>query len=74
MSEKQIGQVSCLSVHVGATQHFVALNIDLAAVMHAGQWKSTRMPMQYREEILSERILSGRGAMAGLSTLQDGGQ
>ncbi len=59
MSAKQVRRVSGHSVRVGATQDLLALNIDLASVMQAGRWKSTRMPMRYGEE-----ALAARGGMA----------
>jgi hypothetical protein len=58
--------VSGHSVRVGATQDLLALNIDLASVMQAGRWKSTRMPMRYGEE-----ALAARGAMARAAEAQD---
>jgi integrase/recombinase XerD len=48
MPAKQVGQVSGHSIRVGATQDLLASNIDLASVMQAGRWKSTRMPMRKR--------------------------
>jgi hypothetical protein len=65
MSEKQVKQVSGHSVRVGATQDPFELNINLASVMRAGRWKSTRMPMRYGEE-----IGVGRGAIAMAAELQ----
>jgi hypothetical protein len=59
MPEKQVGGVSGHSIRVGATQDLLTLNIDLASVMQAGRWKSTRMPMRYGEE-----VLAARGGMA----------
>jgi hypothetical protein len=37
----------------------LALNIDLASVMQAGRWESTRMPVRY-----GENVLAARGGMA----------
>jgi hypothetical protein len=59
MAAKQVGHVSGHSIRVGATQDLLALNIDLASVMQAGRWKSTRTPMRYGEE-----VLAARGGMA----------
>jgi hypothetical protein len=59
MAAKQVNQVSGHSVRVGAPQDLLALNIDLASIMQAGRWKSSRMPMRYGEE-----ILAARGGMA----------
>jgi integrase len=50
---KQVDQISGHSIRVGATQDLLALNIDLASIMQAGRWKSTRMPMRYGEEVLA---------------------
>jgi hypothetical protein len=59
MAAKDVQQVSGHSVRVGATQDLLALNIDLASGMQAGQWKSTRMPIRY-----GEHVLAARGGMA----------
>jgi integrase len=64
MSEKQVDHVSGHSVRVGATQDLLALNIDLASVMQAGRWRSTRMPMRYGEEVLAGRSGMARAAGA----------
>jgi hypothetical protein len=64
MSAKQVRRVSGHSVRVGATQDLLALNIDLASVMQAGRWKSTRMPMRYGEEVLTARGGMARAAEA----------
>jgi len=60
MSEKHVNQVSGHSVRVGAAQDLLALNIDLAAVMQVGRWKSTRMSMRYAEEALAAKGGMGR--------------
>ena len=65
IAAKQVGQVSGHSVRVGATKDLLALNIDLASVMQAGRWKSTRMPMRYGDE-----VLAGRGGMARAAVAQ----
>jgi integrase len=59
MPADQVEQVSGHSVRVGATQDLLALNIDLAAVMQGGRWKSQRMPMRY-----GEQVIAARGGMA----------
>jgi site-specific recombinase XerD len=59
MAAKQVNQVSGHSVRVGAAQDLLALNIDLASIMQAGRWKSSRMPMRY-----GEQVLAARGGMA----------
>jgi hypothetical protein len=57
--------VSGHSCRVGATQDMVAAGIDLPAVMHAGSWKSPRMPARY-----AERLLANRSRMARLAKKQ----
>ncbi len=47
MTDEEMRRVSGHSIRVGATQDMLALNIDLAFVMHAGRWKTTVMPMRY---------------------------
>jgi integrase/recombinase XerD len=65
INPKDVEGVSGHSVRVGATQDFMALNIDLASVMQAGRWKSNRMPMRY-----GENILAARGGMARAAEVQ----
>lgn len=57
--------VSGHSCRVGAAQDMVAAGIDLPAVMHAGSWKSPRMPARY-----AERLLAHRSGMALLANKQ----
>jgi integrase len=64
MVARQVDQVSGHSVRVGAAQDLLALNIDLASIMQAGRWKSSRMPMRYGEEILAARGGMTRAASA----------
>jgi integrase len=59
LPEEEVAGISGHSIRVGATQDLLALNIDLASVMHAGRWKSTHMPMRY-----GEHVLAARGGMA----------
>jgi integrase len=59
MPERYVDKVSGHSTRVGATQDLAALDIDLAAITQAGGWKSTRMPLQY-----AENINAGRSGMA----------
>jgi Phage integrase family len=68
MPARQVDQVSGHSIRVGATQDLLALNIDLASIMHSGRWKSSRMPMRYGEEILAARAASHarQGAKGGI--------
>lgn len=62
MPERSVNQVSGHSTRVGATQDLAALNIDLAAITQAGGWKSTRMPLQYAEQIHASRSAMARAA------------
>jgi integrase len=62
MPEKTVKRVSGHSTRVGAMQDLAALDIDLAAITHAGGWKSTRMPLKYAEKINAAR--SGMAKMA----------
>lgn len=64
MAARQVAQVSGHSIRVGATQDLLELNIDLAFVMQAGRWRSTRMPMRYGEEVLAARGGMARAAAA----------
>lgn len=59
LADEEVAQLSGHSIRVGATQDLLALNIDLASVMQAGRWKSTRMPMRY-----GEHITAAQGGMA----------
>jgi integrase len=59
LADEEVAALSGHSIRVGATQDLLALNIDLASVMQAGRWKSTRMPMRYGEE-----VVAARGGMA----------
>ena len=52
--------ISGHSARVGMAQDLVAGGADLPAVMQAGRWKSPTMPARY-----AERLLAGRGAVAG---------
>jgi len=64
MATKQVNQISGHSVRVGAAQDLLALNIDLASIMQAGRWKSSRVPMRYWEEVLAARGGMARAAAA----------
>ena len=59
---RAVDQVSGHSTRVGATQDLAELDIDLAAITHAGGWKSTRMPLQYAEKINAARSGMARAA------------
>jgi hypothetical protein len=50
-----VAEVSGHSTRVGAAQDLAELDIDLAAITHAGGWKSPRMPLQYAEKINAAR-------------------
>ena len=54
--------ISGHSTRVGATQDLLALNIELPAVMQAGRWKDSRMPMRYGEHVLAKRGGMARAA------------
>jgi integrase len=64
LPEQEVGEISGHSIRVGATQDLLALNIDLASVMHAGRWRSTRMPMRYGEHVIAARSGMARAAVA----------
>jgi site-specific recombinase XerD len=59
LDKEECRRISGHSARVGAAQDLLALNIDLAAVMQAGRWTDTRMPMRY-----GEKVLASRGGMA----------
>ena len=42
--------------HMGTAQNLTATGVELAALMHASQWKRYRMPAQY-----TERQAAGHG-------------
>ena len=42
--------------HMGTAQNLTATGVEVAALMHARQWKRYRMPAQY-----TERQAAGRG-------------
>lgn len=69
---QRLARLACLDIgvsghscRVGAAQDMVAAGIDLPAVMHAGSWKSPRMPARY-----AERLLANRSGMALLAKKQ----
>lgn len=53
--ERDIAQISSHSPRVGATQDMIASHQGLAAVMHAGRWKTAAMAMRYGESLLAQR-------------------
>jgi hypothetical protein len=64
MPARFVAEVSGHSTRVGAAQDLAELDIDLAAITQAGGWKSTRMPLQYAEEINAARSGMARAAAA----------
>jgi integrase len=62
MPARYVAGISGHSTRVGATQDLAALDIDLAAITQAGGWKSTRMPLQYAENIQASRSGMARAA------------
>jgi integrase len=64
MPARFVAEVSGHSTRVGAAQDLAELDIDLAAITHAGGWKSTRMPLQYAEKINAARSGMARAAAA----------
>jgi integrase/recombinase XerD len=72
MPERVVDRVSDHSTRVGATQDLAALDIDLAAIIQAGGWKSSRMPLQYAENINAARSGMARAALrSGRDLLND---
>jgi hypothetical protein len=64
MPAEEVAQINGHSIRVGATQDLLALNIDLASVMQAGQWKTNRVPKRYGEHVLAARCGMARAAQA----------
>jgi integrase len=62
MPARFVAGISGHSTRVGATQDLTALDIDLAAITQAGGWKSTRMPLQYAQNINAARSAMARAA------------
>jgi len=60
--QRFVEEISGHSTRVGAAQDLAALDIDLAAITQAGEWKSTRMPLQYAEKINTARSGMARAA------------
>jgi integrase/recombinase XerD len=55
MPARLVRQVSGHSTRMGAAQDLAELDINSAAIIQAGRWKSTRMPLQYAEKINAAR-------------------
>ena len=64
MPARFVDEVSGHSTRVGAAQDLTQLDIDLAAITQAGGWKSTRMPLQYAENVNAARSGMARVAAA----------
>ena len=62
---EMVEQISGHSTRVGAAQDMVAEGIGMAAILHAGRWKTTAMVNRY-----SERLLARRSGAAQLARLQ----
>ena len=60
-----VERISGHSTRVGAAQDMVAEGIAMAAILHAGRWKSTAMVNRY-----GERLLARRSGAAQLARLQ----
>ena len=60
-----VGRISGHSTRVGAAQDMVAGGIGMAAILHAGRWKTTAMVNRY-----GERLLARRSGAAQLARLQ----
>ena len=50
------------SARIGAAQDMIAAGIDIAAILHAGRWKSPAMVNRYGERLLARR--SGAALLA----------
>ena len=61
-----VERISGHSTRVGAAQDMVAEGIAMAAILHAGRWKSTAMVNRY-----GERLLARRSGAAQLARLQN---
>lgn len=61
----EVNSVSGHSARVGAAQDMAAADVELAAIMQAGGWKSATMPARY-----SERLQARRSGMAKLAAIQ----
>ena len=60
-----VASISGHSTRVGAAQDMVAEGIGMAAILHAGRWKTTAMVNRY-----GERLLARRSGAAQLARLQ----
>ena len=65
---EMVAHISGHSTRVGAAQDMVAGGIPMAAILHAGRWKTTAMVNRY-----GERLLARRSGAAQLARLQHRG-
>ena len=65
VSDAVVQHISGHSTRVGAAQDMVASGIGMAAILHAGRWKTTTMVNRY-----GERLLARRSGAAQLARLQ----
>ena len=65
LPEEVVERISGHSTRVGAAQDMVAGGIGMAAILHAGRWKTTAMVNRY-----GERLLARRSGAAQLARLQ----
>ena len=61
-AEAVVERISGHSTRVGAAQDMVAEGIGMAAILHAGRWKTTAMVNRYGERLLARR--SGAAQLA----------
>ena len=62
LPEAVVERISGHSTRVGAAQDMVAEGIGMAAILHAGRWKTTAMVNRYGERLLARR--SGAAQLA----------
>jgi integrase len=62
LDKEEWEKISGHSARVGAAQDLMALNVELPAIMQAGRWRDTRMPMRYGEKVLAQRGGMARAA------------
>ena len=65
LPEEAVESISGHSTRVGAAQDMVAEGIGIAAIQHAGRWKTSAMVNRY-----GERLLARRSGAAQLARLQ----
>ena len=62
LPDEVVGRISGHSTRVGAAQDMVAEGIGMAAILHAGRWKTAGMVNRYGERLLARR--SGAAQLA----------